>query len=350
MNTTKAESFAVDSVAWRIRSQLNRRFAAPRIMAPAAPIAPPSVGVARPMKIVPSTRKIRNSGGTITKVVCCAIVRQKRNPVSLSMIQFSTATKNANRMPKNMLSTTKSAPCVSECRIMNQPKTQLARNSTPSESRPRLPSCLAKADRLRRQARRRFRENQRDEEGISGVEAGQHEPGNERAFVHVADRLAELVGHHDQHQRGRNDLRQRAGCRDDAGRHAAVIAVAQHDRQRDQAHRDHRGRDHAGGGREQRADEHHRIGKTAADGAEQLPDGVEQIFGHAGSFEHQSHEGKERNRKQRVVAHHAVDALGQRLQEVGPEFAELDADKAKISPDRAKRERCRITQQQHDHQ
>ena len=38
-----------------------------------APMAPPSVGVAMPMKIVPSTRKIRNSGGTITKVVCCAI-------------------------------------------------------------------------------------------------------------------------------------------------------------------------------------------------------------------------------------------------------------------------------------
>ncbi len=29
------------------------------------------------MKIVPSTRKIRNSGGTITKVTCCAIVRQE---------------------------------------------------------------------------------------------------------------------------------------------------------------------------------------------------------------------------------------------------------------------------------
>src|SRR5437868_13240031 len=98
MKATQADSFAVDSVACRIRSQLSRRLAAPRMIAPAAPIAPPSVGVARPIKIVPSTRKIRNSGGTITNVVCCAIADRKRNPVNLSMIQFTTATKNANKM------------------------------------------------------------------------------------------------------------------------------------------------------------------------------------------------------------------------------------------------------------
>ena len=43
-----------------------------------------------------------------------------------------------------MLSTTKSAPWVSECRIMNQPKATLASVSTPSESRPRLPSFSRK--------------------------------------------------------------------------------------------------------------------------------------------------------------------------------------------------------------
>ena len=51
-----------------------------------------------------------------------------------------TATQKAKMMPKNMLSTTKSAPCVSEWRITNQAKTPLARVSTPSEMRPRLPS------------------------------------------------------------------------------------------------------------------------------------------------------------------------------------------------------------------
>ena len=73
-------------------------------------MAPPSVGVATPMKIVPSTRKIRNSGGTITKVTCCASCDRNRKPVILPMIQFSTATEKANRMATAMVRTTKSAP------------------------------------------------------------------------------------------------------------------------------------------------------------------------------------------------------------------------------------------------
>ena len=114
---------------------------------------------------------------------------------------------------------------------------------------------------------------------------------------------------------------------------APVVAVAQHDRQRDQAHRDHRSRHHAGGGREQGADEHDGVGEAAADGAEQLPDGVEQILRHAGSLQHQAHEGEERDREQRVVVHHAVDAFGQRLQEVGRGIRRARMPtKAKISP------------------
>ena len=182
---------------------------------------------------------------------------------------------------------------------------------------------FAEADRFRRQAGSRLREDQRHEKRVSGIKAREHQARDESAFVHVADRLAELVGHHDQHQRRRNDLRQRAGGRDDAGRHPAVIAVAQHDRQRDQAHRDHGSGHDAGRGREQRADEHDGVGEAAADGAEQLPDGVEQVLGHAGPLQHQSHEREERDRQQRVVVHHAVDALGKRLQEVRPELSQL---------------------------
>ncbi len=60
-----------------IRSQVSRRLMMASISAPVAPMAPPSVGVATPMKIVPSTRKIRDSGGTMTKVTCCASRRQE---------------------------------------------------------------------------------------------------------------------------------------------------------------------------------------------------------------------------------------------------------------------------------
>jgi hypothetical protein len=166
---------------------------------------------------------------------------------------------------------------------------------------------------FQRQCRGSFRLYERDQDHVAGIKARENEARNERAFVHVADRAAELVGHHDQHQRRRDDLRERARCRDDARSQSPVVAVAQHDRQRDQAHRNHRCRDDAGRRREQRADEDHRIGKAAADRAEYLTDGVEQVFGHAASFEHQSHEGKERNRQQRIVGHYAaVDAFGQR--------------------------------------
>ena len=206
------------------------------------------------------------------------------------------------------------------------------------------------ADRLHRQARRRLRRDVGDEEYVAGVKEGQHQPGNEGALVHVADRAAELVGHHDEHDRGRNDLRERAGCRDDAGGHAPVIAITQHDRQRNQSHRYHGRRDHAGGRRQQGADEHHRIGKAAAHGAEQLPDRVEQILGHARSFENQAHECEKWNGEQRLVAHHAIDAIRQSLQEVGRELPELDADQPEDQSDGGEREGRWIAQQQEDHQ
>ena len=95
------------------------------------------------------------------------------------------------------------------------------------------------------------------------------------------------------------------------------IAVAHHHRQRDQAHREHRGGDDAGRRREQRADEHHRVGDAAADRAEQLADGVEQVLGHAAALEDQAHEREERDREQRGIAHDAEHALGQRLQQRG---------------------------------
>jgi hypothetical protein len=59
------------------------------------------------------------------------------------------------------------------------------------------------------------------------------------------------------------------------------------------------------------------IGQAAADRAEQLADGVEQILGHARAFEDQPHEGEEGNRQQCVVLHDAENAQRQRLQQRG---------------------------------
>jgi hypothetical protein len=149
------------------------------------------------------------------------------------------------------------------------------------------------------------------------VQAHQQQARDQRAGVHVADRAAELVGQHDQHQRGRDGLRQRARGGDGAGGDGAVVAVAQHDGQRDQAHRDHRRGHHAGGGRQQRA----RPGSPRAPGRRapgrrpgpRFPAGPRPCR----ALEDDAHEGEERDRQQRVVLHDAEHAQRQGLEQVG---------------------------------
>src|SRR5256885_16752025 len=73
MKTTNEVSFAVVFIAWRSRLNDSRRRASAIASAPLAPMAPPSVGVATPRKMVPSTRKISASGGVRTKDTRSAI-------------------------------------------------------------------------------------------------------------------------------------------------------------------------------------------------------------------------------------------------------------------------------------
>ena len=220
------------------------------------------------------------------------------------------------------------------------------------EQRPRARVAVGLLQRARfhRQRRRPRGFHDAHAHRVGRVQCRQRNARNEGARVHVADRLAELVRHDDQHQRRRDDLRQRARGRDDARREATVVAVAQHDRQRDEAHRDDRGRDDARGGRQQRADEDHRVGEAAAHRPEQLADGFEQVLGHAAALEDQPHEREERDREQRVVGHDAPDPFGQRLEQRGLQQSQLDAEKAEANADGAQRERDRIAQQHHDDQ
>ncbi|CAM3145127.1 hypothetical protein PANO111632_05085 [Paracoccus nototheniae] len=60
-----------------------------------APIAPPSVGVAIPRKIVPSTRKTSASGGIITMITCRVIGDSRPSPVTRSSIAASSSTATA---------------------------------------------------------------------------------------------------------------------------------------------------------------------------------------------------------------------------------------------------------------
>ncbi len=200
------------------------------------------------------------------------------------------------------------------------------------------------------QRRGRVGEDRGHADDVGEVEAGKHETRNHGAGIHVADRAAELIGHDDEHQARRDDLRQRAGSGDGAGGQTPVVAVAQHDGQRDQPHGDDRGGDHAGGGGEQGADDHHRQGKSAAHRPEELADGVEQVLRHARSFQHQPHEGEERHGEQRLVAHHGEEAIGQRLEERRREETELYANQAPGEAVEGEGEGDRVAEQQHDHQ
>ena len=297
------------------------------ISAPVAPIAPPSVGVATPRKIVPSTRKISASGGISTNTTRSAIFDSRPNLNT----RFSTAAKKATPVPTLVAMTSVSSSARSAIRSFAYATAATIGDDDEHDQRRRAAAAvrLAHRARFRRQRRRPVRLDDRRAEHVQRVEAGEHDAGDERAGVHVADRAAELVGHDDQHERRRDDLRERAGRGDDAGREPPVVAVAQHDRQRDQAHRDHAGGDDAGRGREQRADEDDRVGEPAAQRPEQLADRVEQVLGHAGALEDQSHEREERHGEQRVVRHHAEHALGQRLQQRRVEQAELDAERGR---------------------
>ena len=202
-----------------------------------------------------------------------------------------------------------------------------------------------------RQSRNPFGFEHRNHKNIQRIQPHQQQAGFERCLIHIADRYIQLTGQYDQHQRRRNDLRQRArGCNHTRG-HAIVITITAHQRQRNQTHRNHTRCNHACGGRQQTADQNNRIGQTAAHRAEQLPDGVEQILGHARSLQYQPHKGKKRHGQQRIVHDRALEhPPGQRLQTVGIINTERNADHREGKTGRRQRKRNRETRQQKKHQ
>ena len=67
---------------------------------------------------------------------------------------------------------------------------------------------------------------------------------------------------------------------DGARRDGSAVAVAQHDGQGNQAHRDHSGRHNTRSRRQQGTDQNDRNGHTAAHRSKDLTNGFEQVFGH----------------------------------------------------------------------
>ncbi|GAO26991.1 TRAP transporter [Alicycliphilus sp. B1] len=88
-------------------------------MAPMAPMAPPSVGVATPRKMVPSTRKISSSGGISTKVTRSASLDSRPRRVTRLASAISQATKVPPHMATTIFSSvgtdSTSSPCHQVC-------------------------------------------------------------------------------------------------------------------------------------------------------------------------------------------------------------------------------------------
>jgi len=138
MKRTKQESFIVWSIAWRSRGRSMRRRASAITSAPTAPIAPPSVGVAMPRKMVPRTRKIRASGGISTKVTRSAIFDSRPRPAT----RLTTASRKATPTPTHIETTISSSVGVVTGRVLANSTAAMTESTstTPSERRPGEPS------------------------------------------------------------------------------------------------------------------------------------------------------------------------------------------------------------------
>ena len=122
---------------------------------------------------------------------------------------------------------------------------------------------------------------------------------------------------------------QSAGCRDGTCGNGTVVAVAQHDGQRDQAHRNHSSSYHACGGGKQGTHQDYGNRHTTAHGTKHLTHGFQEVFGHAGALQDDAHEGEERNGQQGVVLHDAKDAQWQSLEHGAGENVSSDTDEPK---------------------
>ena len=116
-----------------------------------------------------------------------------------------------------------------ENRAENEENEQQRRHQRRQDAHEQLPA--PQRARFDGQGRRPLRPKHRNQQHIADVQAAQHDPRDDCPGVHVADRLAQLVGHDDQNQRGRNDLRQRSRSGNDPRRQPLVVSIAQHDGQ-----------------------------------------------------------------------------------------------------------------------
>ena len=183
---------------------------------------------------------------------------------------------------------------------------------------------------LVRRHERRFQERRNHQ--VADIQQYQHEPGYERTGKQIAHRHGlrrknphgqlrllvsrrQYVAEHDEHDRGRDDLSERARSANGAGRDFRRVAAAQHGRQGQEPHRHDRRSDYARAGSQQHAHQRDGDTETAAQAAEQTRQRIEELLGNACAFERYPHEDEQRHGNQRFVAHDAEDTVWQTAQE-----------------------------------
>lgn len=169
----------------------------------------------------------------------------------------------------------------------------------------------------------------RPEEGhvdhVKEVETYGEPRGDQGCLVHVPHAHPQLVRKDDQHCARGDDLGQGGRAKDDAASEAGVVAVLQHDGQRDEAHgHDARGHDPRGGG-EDGPHEDHAQGEPAPKGPEELAHGVQEVLGEAAFLQDDAHEGEEGDGQEELVGHDPKDPVGHGPKEACGEEVQGDA-------------------------
>ena len=136
MNITKLDSLVVAVKACLSRLSGRRPRNMPMTMAPTAPMAPPSVGVATPRKMVPSTRKISSSGGISTNVTRSA---RRDSRFSFSSL-LAMAMMKATKVPPHTATTTRSSVATTSTGLPNQACTASRCSATKKATMAEMPN------------------------------------------------------------------------------------------------------------------------------------------------------------------------------------------------------------------
>ena len=162
------------------------------------------------------------------------------------------------------------------------------------------------------------------DQGVGDEHRGQQEARAEGRRIEIDDRDIEHRRHHDQHHRRRDQDAERAAGGDGAGRHAYIVARADHHRSGHDAEQRDGCADGSGGDPEQRRGEDDDHVECALERRKQVAERPEQSLHESGLIADESHQNEHRHRDEFVLLHQAD---GLQVGEVENALAHADVTK-----------------------